>query len=88
LRIVDDRKARLLSLQKKAVEITPMPGEVEEAKKFPNGYVYRISGQADPAKEIPPEAIVGAWQVGPTGEIVGDFIANSKYDPVLWPLKG
>jgi hypothetical protein len=72
-------------LQERVAEISPMPGEVEEAKKFPNGYVYRISGRADPAEGIAPEAIVGAWQVGPSGDIVGGFIKNPKYDPSRWP---
>ena len=56
----------------------PLPEEIEEAKLNPNGWVYRISGSfGDNA--VPPEAIVGAWQVDSTGKIIGDFQANPRF---------
>lgn len=65
----------------------PYTGEIEEAKRNPNGWVYRIAGTFGPADIVPPEAIVGAWKVDVHGEIVGSFIRNEKYDPVHWPAK-
>jgi hypothetical protein len=38
----------------------PMPGEVEEAKKHPNGWVDRIQGTFGPNAAVPPEASIGA----------------------------
>ncbi|WP_438480689.1 hypothetical protein [Oleiharenicola lentus] len=59
----------------------PMPGEIEEAKKTPNGWVYRIKGNYRPEEAVPPQAIVGAWKVGASRKIVGDFIPNPKHLP-------
>jgi len=56
-------------------------GEREEAKQHPGGWVYRIDRHFDPNGEVPPSAIIGAWQVGPTGEITGAFQANDNYTP-------
>ncbi len=66
--------------------MSPWPEEVDEAKRVPNGWVYRISGRFGRADHVPPEAIVGAWKVDAEGDIVGDFIENEKFDPVKWPL--
>lgn len=63
----------------------PTPGEIEEARKFPNGYVYRISGHFDPNGFVPPEGIVGAWKVDENGRITGGFIPNAKFDPDCRP---
>jgi hypothetical protein len=66
-------------------KIAPFDGEIEEAKKHPNGWVYRIAGRFGPNDGVPPEAIVGAWKVDAEGKITGDFILNKKYDPEKWP---
>ena len=66
-------------------EVEPYPGEIQEAKSHPNGWVYRIAGRFGPNDGVPPEAIVGAWKVDAGGRIVGHFIENKKYDPVRWP---
>jgi hypothetical protein len=63
----------------------PARGEIEEAKRYPNGCVYRISGHLDPNGLVPPEAIAGAWRVDASGNIIGEFVANPNYDPVRWP---
>jgi hypothetical protein len=39
----------------------PYPGEIDEAKRIPNGWVYRIAGRFGPNDRVPPEAIVGKW---------------------------
>lgn len=61
----------------------PMPGEIEEAKKQPNGWVYRIKGSFRPEEAVPPEAVVGAWKVDASGRISGDFIPNPKHVPTF-----
>jgi hypothetical protein len=64
----------------------PLPGEVAEAARNPNGWVYRIAASAgDPNGRVSPEAIVGAWKVDASGKIAGEFIANPKYDAAKWP---
>ena len=60
---------------------TPYPEEIAEAKRTPNGWVYRIEGRFAPDEAVPPEAIVGAWKVNENGEIVGDFIHNPNHKP-------
>jgi hypothetical protein len=66
---------------------TPRPsrGEIEEAKRYPNGFVYRISGHLDPNGFVPPEAIAGSWKVDAAGNIVGEFHRNPNCDPAKWP---
>jgi hypothetical protein len=66
-------------------KVEPLPGEIQEAARHPNGWVYRIAGRFGPNDGVPPEAIVGAWKVDADGRIVGEFIRNDKYDPVRWP---
>lgn len=68
--------------------LTPYPGEIEEARKYPNGNVYRIAGHFEPHEHVPPGAIVGAWKVDAHGEITGGFIENPNYDPERWPAGG
>lgn len=64
---------------------SPLPGEVAEARSNPGGWVYRIAGMFRSSETVPPEAVVGAWKVDDRGSIVGDFIANAKYDASQWP---
>lgn len=66
---------------------TPFLEEIEEAKRVPNGWVYRIAGNFKPSDAVPPEAIVGAWKVNAEGRISGDFIANAQYDSQRWPVE-
>jgi len=63
----------------------PHPGEIEEAKRYPDGWVYRIAGPFGANDAIPPEAIVGAWKGDPQGNIIGSFIPNPRYDPNIYP---
>jgi hypothetical protein len=63
----------------------PLPGEIAEALRHPNGWVYRIAGAFSKDQDIPPEAIVGAWRVDGRGEIVGSFLSNDRYDAKQWP---
>jgi len=61
----------------------PLPGEVEEAKSHPNGWVYRIKGSFRPEEAVPREAIVGAWKVDAEGKIVGEFMPNPNHVPTF-----
>ena len=63
----------------------PFEGEIAEAKKHPNGWVYRIAGRFSDNDRVPPEAIAGAWKVDSSGRIVGSFVRNKNYDPVRYP---
>ena len=66
---------------------TPFPEEIEEAKRMPGGYVYRMAGKFGPEDRVPPDAIVGAWKVDAKGNISGDFIKNENFDPQRWPSR-
>lgn len=65
---------------------SPFQEEIEEAKRNPKGWVYRIAGKFAPSEAVPPEAVVGTWKVDPDGKITGDFIANARYDSKRWPV--
>jgi len=66
----------------------PSKGEIEEAIRHPEGWVYRIAGGiGDPNGRVPPEAVMGAWKVDAAGKIVGGFIPNPKYDAQKWPAE-
>lgn len=55
-----------------------------EAEKHPNGWVYQIDKRYELSESIPPEAIVGAWQVDECGHIIHDsFIKNPNYIPSI-----
>lgn len=64
----------------------PFPGEIEEAKRNPGGWVYRVAGSFAPNENVSPEAIVGAWKVDARGRIIGDFVANERYNPEQWQV--
>jgi hypothetical protein len=64
----------------------PLPGEIEEARGNPNGWVYRIAGSFAPNENVPPEAIVGAWKVDARGHITGGFVVNKNYNPNRWQV--
>lgn len=75
---------RLLAVTLDPSTVTPFRGEIEEAKRTPGGWVYRIAGPFGPKDRVPPEAIVGAWKVDADGKIVGGFVRNKNYDPNRW----
>ncbi|KJS06148.1 MAG: hypothetical protein VR77_06465 [Flavobacteriales bacterium BRH_c54] len=55
------------------------PTLIEEAKKFPNGYIYALDPEFEGKEEVPPEHIKGAYKVDKDGKIEGEFIPNSNY---------
>jgi hypothetical protein len=57
----------------------PSPELVEEARRFPGGWVYEIDGTFGPDEAVPPEAIRGAWAVGSDGRLTGHYEANPRY---------
>lgn len=44
-----------------------------------SGWIYEIDPAYDPAGEVPPTAILGAWERGPDGRPAGAFRANPNY---------
>jgi hypothetical protein len=58
--------------------VAPLPGETEEAKRQPNGWVYRVAGRFGADERVPPEAIVGAWKVDASGRITGSFVETLR----------
>ena len=64
-----------------AAEIKPIREARAEARKCPNGWVYKLDGEFGPDDRVPPEAIVGAWKVDSAGQIVGESIPNPNYRP-------
>ncbi|MDE1882820.1 MAG: hypothetical protein KGH70_02465 [Rhodospirillales bacterium] len=81
----DYYQAWLKSLTKTGNGANPdlTPALVEEARRTPNGWVYKIDGHFKADEPVPPEAIMGAWKVNATGEIEGEFIPNGNYKPKL-----
>jgi hypothetical protein len=69
------------------IPLKPEPDEVSRAVMRPHGRVYRIAGEFGPNDRPPPEAVIGAWKVGPDGKIVGAFVPNKYYNPEQWPAK-
>ncbi|PCN46424.1 hypothetical protein Csp2054_17325 [Curtobacterium sp. 'Ferrero'] len=45
----------------------------------PDHWRYEIDPGFDPAGEVPPFAILGAWPMNARDEIVGDFVVNPDY---------
>jgi hypothetical protein len=61
--------------------LIPSIEEIDAAKLNPNGWVYRFSKKYSSKDYVPPEDIIGAWHVDSNGNIIGDFIKNSKFIP-------
>lgn len=59
----------------------PPAWAVAEARERPNGWVYEIHGDYGLLEHVPPEAIRGAWPVGPDGIINGQFVENPNFRP-------
>ena len=52
-----------------------------QARANPGGWLYAIAPGYDPDGAVPPEGIVGAWQIDDGGEIVGEFQHNPNHRP-------
>ncbi|HSY44119.1 MAG TPA: hypothetical protein VK811_09405 [Candidatus Acidoferrum sp.] len=61
------------------MKIEPSQEAHAEAKKNPNGWVYKIDGNFTAHEAVPPERIIGAWKVDEHGNITGAFIPNPNY---------
>ena len=61
--------------------LAPTPGERAEARSFPGGWIYRIDARFDPDGRVPPEGIIGAFEVDPDGDLTGLFVPNDGYRP-------
>ncbi|MEU4585778.1 type VII secretion system-associated protein [Kitasatospora aureofaciens] len=51
-----------------------------EARKRPGQWLYSVDPGFDPNGEVPPQGIVGAWRIDPTGDVV-EFVHNPNYMP-------
>lgn len=62
---------------------TPPPELLAEARRQRGGWVYEIDGAmvSDPDGEVPPTAIIGAWEVSRDGTLTGVYRANPNYAP-------
>jgi hypothetical protein len=60
----------------------PPPGALEEAKKYPNGWVYVIEGNFGADEFVPLEAIKGGWKVDESGTLTGEYWKNPRFKPV------
>ena len=63
----------------------PTTEEIEEAKRYAGGWIYRISREFDNSETVPPEAVIGAWNVNENGTIIGEFKWNPNYDSKKYP---
>jgi hypothetical protein len=62
-------------------EQQPSEEALQAAKQNPGGWVYQVEQEYATSQFVPPEAIVGAWQVDTKGNIFGEFIPNPNYKP-------
>jgi len=62
--------------------LKPSKDEIKEAKKHPNGWVYRFDRPFSEDEIIPPEAIIGAWKVDKNGNLTGEWKLNENYIPL------
>lgn len=60
------------------------PGLTAAAAANPGGSVAEIDGSvvSNPDGYVPPEAIIGAFLVGPDGRATGDYVRNPGHGPV------
>jgi hypothetical protein len=58
----------------------PSPELVEEARRFPGGWVYEIDGTFGPMMRCRRRRS-GGWAVGSDGQLTGHYEANPRYRP-------
>ena len=59
------------------------PEMIAEAKKNPGGNVYKIDWNYPDDQKVPPEAIVGAYEVDDAGNLTGVFHENDNYRAIV-----
>jgi hypothetical protein len=52
---------------------------IQAARENANGWVYKIEGSFGPTEDVPPEAVVGAWEIDANGKPTGEFFPNPNY---------
>ena len=61
----------------------------DAAQAAPGRWLFAVDRGFDPAGEVPPEALVGAWRIDDAGEVTSEFRANPAYRPspraLGWP---
>lgn len=63
----------------KSIPRFPPEEIIRQARLQPNSWVYQIDGNYGASDDVPPEAVMGAWQVDGDGNIVGEFLPNPNY---------
>lgn len=54
-------------------------GMRKEAQQQPGGYVYVVDPAYGPDDAVPGHAVLGAYAVDSTGQIIPNFIYNARY---------
>jgi hypothetical protein len=57
----------------------PTPDSVRRARANPNGWVYQIDDDFEHLEQVPPSAVLGAWEVNSRGELTGRFVVNPRH---------
>jgi hypothetical protein len=62
--------------------VPPITAEMRtQAKTRPGGWLYVVDPAFDGQQDVPPQAVIGGYPVGPDGDVVPDFRANPGYRP-------
>ena len=54
-----------------------------EAAANPGGWVYELAPGWRKEQGVPPEAILGAWEIGDDGQPTGTYHPNPTYDATI-----
>jgi hypothetical protein len=52
-----------------------------QATTKPGGWLYVVDPAYDGEQDVPPQAVIGGYPVGPDGDVIPDFQANPGYLP-------
>ncbi|HTK63782.1 MAG TPA: type VII secretion system-associated protein [Pseudonocardia sp.] len=60
--------------------VPPLTDELRQAaRENPGGWLYAVDPGVDPDGDVPPYAVIGAWQVDERGEVSEEFRHNPDY---------
>lgn len=62
--------------------VPPLTDELRQtAHNNPGSWLYAVDPAVDPEGDVPPYALIGAWQVDDQGEVADEFTHNQDYRP-------